>query len=165
MTNFILLRRIIYIKKKRPGMESHFRSKRSEWLVPVMTLMFTVFHALFFNLREAVKITRSYVIFLFGTHLPAPSRNPASDGGAAYTGYCCVYATSSPSERTYLLEARRHAPAAGLHDSVVPPHVLADLPVLLAPLLPAGQHRRVAEERRNTVTGQSAKRGKGGGGG
>lgn len=35
--------------------------------------------------------------------------------------------------------------------------MLADLPVLLAPLLPAGQHRRVAEERRNTVTGQSAK--------
>lgn len=57
----------------------------------------------------------------------------------------------------YLLEAGGHAPAAGLHDAVVPPHVLAHLPVLLAPLLPAGQHHRVAEERRNTVTGQSAK--------
>lgn len=64
----------------------------------------------------------------------------------------------------YLFEAGRHAPAAGLHDAVVPAHVLADLPVLLAPLLPAGQHRRVAEERRNAITGQSAK-GRGGGGG
>lgn len=70
-----------------------------------------------------------------------------------------------PAPRTvYLFEARGHAPAAGLHDAVVPAHVLAHLPVLLAPLLPAGQHRRVAEERRNTVTGQSAKGKEGGAG-
>lgn len=60
----------------------------------------------------------------------------------------------------YLFKARRHAPAAGLHDAVVAAHVLADLPVLFAPLLSAGQHRRVTEKRRNTVTGQS---GSGGG--
>lgn len=57
---------------------------------------------------------------------------------------------------THLFEAGRHAPAAGLHDAVVPAHVLADLPVLLAPLLPASHDGRVAEERRDTVTGQSA---------
>lgn len=55
----------------------------------------------------------------------------------------------------YLFKARRHAPAAGLHDAVVAAHVLADLPVLLSSLLSAGQHRRVTEKRRNTVTGQS----------
>lgn len=64
----------------------------------------------------------------------------------------------------HLFEAGRHAPAAGLHDAVVAAHVLADLPVLLTPLLPAGHDRRVAEERRNTVTGQSADS-KGGGSG
>lgn len=62
--------------------------------------------------------------------------------------------------RAHLFEARRHAPAAGLHDAVVAPHVLADLPVLLPPLLSAGQQRRVAEERRNTVTGQSGSNGR-----
>lgn len=56
----------------------------------------------------------------------------------------------------YLFETRRHAPATGLHDAVVAAHVLSDLPVLLPPLLPAGQQSRVTEERRNTVTGQSA---------
>lgn len=56
----------------------------------------------------------------------------------------------------YLFETRRHAPATGLHDAVVAAHVLSDLPVLLPPLLPAGQESRVTEERRNTVTGQSA---------
>lgn len=82
---------------------------------------------------------------------------PASDGGAPFRGIAAYVPAAPPS--VYLLEARRHAPAAGLHDPVVPAHVLADLPVLLPPLLPAGQHRRVAEERRNTVTGQSAKKG------
>ena len=62
----------------------------------------------------------------------------------------------------YLFEARRHAPATGLHDAVVAAHVLADLPVLFAPLLSAGHHRRVTEERCNTVTGQSADSGEGG---
>lgn len=61
----------------------------------------------------------------------------------------------------HLLEARRHAPAAGLHDPIVAAHVLADLPVLLTPLLSAGQHCRVTEERRNTVTGQSANKRRG----
>lgn len=61
--------------------------------------------------------------------------------------------------RTHLFEAGRHAPAAGLHDAVVAAHVLAHLPVLLAPLLPASHDGRVAEERRDTVTGQSAGRG------
>lgn len=55
----------------------------------------------------------------------------------------------------HLFEARRHTPTAGLHDAVIAAHVLADLPVLFAPLLSAGQHCRVTEERRNTVTGQS----------
>lgn len=57
---------------------------------------------------------------------------------------------------THLFKAGRHAPAAGLHDAVVAAHVLADLPVLFAPLLSAGHNRRITEERRNTVTGQSA---------
>ena len=35
--------------------------------------------------------------------------------------------------------------------------MLADLPVLFTPLLSACYDRRVTEERRNTVTGQSAK--------
>lgn len=63
----------------------------------------------------------------------------------------------------YLFEAGRHAPAAGLHDAVVAAHVLADLPVLFAPLFSAGQHRRVTEKRRNTVTGQSGSSGREGG--
>lgn len=62
--------------------------------------------------------------------------------------------------RSYLFEARRHAPAAGLHDAVIAAHVLADLPVLLTPLLSACQHCRVTEERRNTVTGQSGSNGR-----
>lgn len=64
----------------------------------------------------------------------------------------------------HLFEARRHTPTTGLHDAIIAAHVLADLPVLFAPLLSAGQHCRVTEERRNTVTGQSVKRGSGGGG-
>lgn len=61
----------------------------------------------------------------------------------------------------HLFEARRHAPATGLHDAIIAAHVLADLPVLFTPLLSAGQHCRVTEERRNTVTGQSANSGEG----
>ena len=56
----------------------------------------------------------------------------------------------------YLFEAGGDAPATGLHNAVVPPHVLPDLPVLLPALLAACRQRRVAEERRNTVTGQPA---------
>lgn len=63
----------------------------------------------------------------------------------------------------YLFEARWHTPATSLHDAVVTTHVLAHLPILFAPLLSAGQECRVTEERRNTVTGQSA--GDGGKGG
>lgn len=59
----------------------------------------------------------------------------------------------------HLLEARWHAPAAGLHDAVVTAHVLSHLPVLLTPLLSARHQRRVTEERRNTVTGQSGSNG------
>lgn len=64
----------------------------------------------------------------------------------------------------YLFEARRHAPATGLHDAIVATHVLSDLSVLLPPLLPAGQQSRVTEERRNTVTGQSGSDRREGGG-
>ncbi len=60
----------------------------------------------------------------------------------------------------YLFEARRQTPATGLHDAVIAAHVLADLPVLFAPLLSAGQQCRIAEERRNTVTGQSGSNGR-----
>lgn len=60
----------------------------------------------------------------------------------------------------YLFNARRHAPATGLHDAIIAAHVLTDLPVLFAPLLSAGQHRRVTEKRRNTITGQSGRSGR-----
>lgn len=60
----------------------------------------------------------------------------------------------------YLFKARRHTPATGLHDAVITAHVLADLSVLFTPLLSASQQCRVAEERRNTVTGQSGSNGR-----
>lgn len=55
----------------------------------------------------------------------------------------------------YLFQSGRDTPATGLHGAVLPAHVLAHLPVLLSTLLSASTERRIAEERRNTVTGQS----------
>lgn len=60
----------------------------------------------------------------------------------------------------YLFKARRHTPAAGLHDAVIAAHVFADLSVLFTALLSAGQERRVTKERRNTITGQSGSSGR-----
>lgn len=94
-------------------------------------------------------------MFTCGAATPDPSR-PTPANASVPSHLLCA--------SMHLFEAGRYAPAAGLHDAVVAAHVLADLPVLLAPLLPAGQDRRVAEERRDTVTGQSADS-KGGGGG
>lgn len=58
-------------------------------------------------------------------------------------------------ERRYLFEAWWYAPAAGLHNAVIAAHVLSDLPVLFPALLTTSRQRRVAKERRNTITGQS----------
>ncbi len=55
----------------------------------------------------------------------------------------------------YLFQTGRDTPATGLHGAVLPAHVLAHLPVLLSTLLSASTERRIAEERRNTITGQS----------
>lgn len=95
-------------------------------------------------------------MFTCGAATPDPSW-PTPANGSALSLVLRLHACA------HLFEAGRHAPAAGLHDAVVTAHVLADLPVLLAPLLPAGHDRRVAEERRDTVTGQTAdsKRGRG----
>ncbi len=58
----------------------------------------------------------------------------------------------------YLFQTGRDTPATGLHGTVLAAHVLAHLPVLLSTLLSASTERRIAEERRNTVTGQSTGR-------
>lgn len=58
----------------------------------------------------------------------------------------------------YLFESGWDTPAAGLHGAVFPAHVLSHLPVLLTALLSASTERRIAEERRNTVTGHSTGR-------
>lgn len=58
----------------------------------------------------------------------------------------------------YLFQAGRDTPATGLHGAVLAAHVLPHLPVLLSTLLSASTERRVAEERRNTVTGKSTGR-------
>lgn len=79
----------------------------------------------------------------------------------AFKSPCLVRLSFTKSASVYLFEPRRHAPATGLHDAVVAAHVLAHLPVLLPPLLSAGQQRRVTEERRNTVTRQSGSTGGG----
>lgn len=55
----------------------------------------------------------------------------------------------------YLFKAGWHTPATGLHEAIVPAHVLTDLPVLFTALLPTDRKRRVAKERCNTITGQS----------
>lgn len=71
-----------------------------------------------------------------------------------------MFSCSHRQHSGYLFESRWHAPAAGLHDAVITAHVLTNLPVLFTALLSAGQHRRVTEERRNTVTGQSGRSGR-----
>lgn len=55
----------------------------------------------------------------------------------------------------YLFEAGRYAPAAGLHEAIVPAHVLSYLPVLFTSLFSTSREHRFAKKRCNTVTGQS----------